>query len=97
MVTGAAIELLQLTAALVELDEHCDFAAQDLRNDWHRDVVDGSDLITLELIKGRYLESGNKNNRRLFEARMSTNEPRYFKSIYVRHVDVEQYRGEILL
>jgi hypothetical protein len=92
-----AIELLQLTVPLVELDENCHFAAQDLRNDRHRNVVDGSDLITLNLIKGWYLETGDKNNRRAFEARMSANEPRYFESIHIRHVDVEQYGSEFLL
>jgi hypothetical protein len=92
-----AIELLQLAVPLVELDEHRHFAAQDLRNDRHRNVVDGSDFITLELIKGGYLEARNKNNRRPFEARMSTNEPCYFKSVHVRHVDVEQYGSEVPL
>src|SRR3984957_13806359 len=92
-----AIELLQLAVALVELDEDGHFAAQDLRNDRYRNVVDGSDLITLELIKDRYLKAGNKNNGRPLEARVPANEPCYFESVHVRHVDIEQYGSEVLL
>ena len=92
-----AIEFLQLAVALVELDKGRHFAAQDLRNDRHRNVINRSDLITLELIKGRYLVSGNKDDRRSLEARVPTNEPCYFESVHARHVDVEQYCGEVLL
>lgn len=83
--------------SLMEFNQDRHFAAQDFRNDGHGNVVDGSDFVALELIDGRHLCAGNKNNRRPFEAGMSTNEPRYLKAVHARHVDVQQYGGKVLL
>ena len=40
------IEGFQLATPLVQLDQHRDFAAQDLRDYGHCDVVDCTELIT---------------------------------------------------
>jgi hypothetical protein len=50
----ALVQLLfnarSLTASLMELQKHRDFAAQDLRHDWDRNVVDGLTSYPLQAI-----------------------------------------------
>jgi hypothetical protein len=92
-----AVESLELGAALVELHQQRDLAAQDLRHQRHRDVIDGADLVALELVDLADLESGHEDDRRVLETRMLPDQARGFEAVHVRHHHVEQDHGEGLL
>src|SRR5579871_2014895 len=49
------IELMQLRASLVQLEQRRHLAAQNLRYHRDRDVIDGTDLVAAQLVERRYV------------------------------------------
>ncbi len=91
------VHALQRAPLAVELDQHRDLAAQDLRH--HRDVhvVDGAGLVALEPVELGDVHAGHEDDRRGFEARMVVDQRRGLEAVHARHLDVEQHHREFLL
>ena len=90
------IHRLQLAAPLVKLDQHCDLAAQDLRHDGHRDVVDRAELVALQAIELADVHRGDEDDGRALHPRMLADQARDLEAVHLRHVHVEQDRREFL-
>ncbi len=90
-----SVGLLQLAALAVQLDQHRDLAAQDLRH--HRDgnVVDRADLVALEAVELADVHAGDEDDRCLLEARVIVNQPRRLEAVHVRHAHIQQHDGEL--
>ena len=93
----AAVELAQLATLAVQLDQHRDLAAQDLRHHRHRHVVDRAELVALQPIQLGHVHAGDEDDRRALEARMLVDQRRGLEAVHVRHADVEQHHRELLL
>jgi hypothetical protein len=90
------IQLPQLIAASMQLDEHRHLAAENLRDDGYRNVVDGADLVAAQLIELGDVDGGDEDDRRALEPRMLAHHPRHLEPVHPRHVDVEQDDGEVV-
>ena len=91
------VDALQLAPLGIQLHQHRDLAAQDLRD--HRDVhvVDGAGLVALEPVELGDVHAGHEDDRDGFEARMVVNELGGFETVHARHLHVEQHHREFLL
>jgi len=65
-----AVQLAQLAALAVQLDQHCDLAAQDLRHDRYGHVVDRADLVALRRSRSVTCTAGDEDDGGLLEPRM---------------------------
>ena len=92
-----AIELLQLQPLAMQLDQHRHLAAQDLRHDRDRDVVDRAELVALEAVELGVVHAGDEDDRRALEARMIVDHRRGLEAVHARHADVEQHQRELVL
>src|SRR5205807_1451661 len=91
-----AVQLAQLAALAVQLDQHGDLAAQDLRHHRYRHVVDRPDLVALEAVELGHVHAGDADDGSLLEARMLVDQPRRLETVHIRHADIEQHHGEFL-
>ena len=91
------VHRLQFAPLAVQLDEHRDLAAQDLRD--HRDVhvVDGAGLVALEPVELGDVHAGHEDDRDGFEARVIVDQLGGLEAVHARHLDVEQHHREFLL
>jgi hypothetical protein len=91
------IDSLELSATLVKLDQYRHFAAQDLLDDRHRDVVDRAELVALQPVELADVHRGDEDDRRAFKPRMLAHQTCHLEAVHLRHVHVEQDRRELLL
>ena len=89
-----AVKLFQLPCLAVEFREHLDLRPQYLGHHRHGNVVDRAGRISAQTVEVSNLHSGNKNDRRLFEPRMLPDHPREFKSVQLRHTNIDQHNGD---
>ena len=85
-----------LLLELVELDEHLDLAAQDLRQDRRQDVVHRAERVALGRLHLVGV-GGDEDDRRVRRLLVLADERRGFQPVDVRHVDVEQDDRELAL
>src|ERR1700716_2145821 len=91
-----AVQLAQLAALAVQLHEHGDLAAQDLRYDRYGHVVDRPDLVALQAVEVGHVHAGDEDDGGLLESRMVVDQPRRLETVHSRHADIEQHHGEFL-
>ena len=91
-----AVQLAQLAALAVQLDQHGDLAAQDLRHHRYGHVVDRPDLVALEAVELGHVHAGDEDDGSLLEARMVVDQPCRLETVHFRHADIEQHHGEFL-
>ena len=87
---------LDLLAHAVQLDEHLDFRAQNVRDDRGQNIVDGPQRIAprrVHLIRIRRDEDDRRVGRLLSFA----DELGGFQTVHSGHVDVEENDGEVVL
>src|SRR5512138_562683 len=89
------VEHAKLAPAQVQLDEEGDFAAKDLRDHRHRDIVDGADFVTLQVIELRNMNTCDEDDRNALQARMLPNEPGKLESVHFGHMNVENEHGKL--
>ena len=93
----AAVELLQLRRWQCSSTSTDDLAAQDLRHDRDRHVVDRAELVALQAVELGDVHAGDEDDRRALEARMIVDHRRGLEAVHARHADVEQHHRELVL
>ena len=79
----------------MEFGENADFCAQQLRNDRDGNVIDGPALIAFEPVDIGQVHGRNKNDRRLFKARVLPDDVGQFEPVELRHANVHENHGNI--
>ena len=92
-----AVQLLELARLAKKLDENLDLRAQDLRDHRHRHVVDGTHFVAAQSIDVGQQNGGDEDQRGLLEARMIADHRRELETVDVRHVDVDENDGDVVL
>ena len=60
-------------------------------------IIDGSALVSLEPVQIGEMHAGNKNDRGLLKAGMLPNHVGQLEAVELRHADVHQHDGDIVL
>src|SRR2546429_10006168 len=89
-------DALPISALAVQLDQHGDLAAQDLRHDRYGHVVDRPDLVALEAVEVGHVPAGDEDDGSLLEARMLVGQPCRLETVHFRHADMQQSHGTFL-
>ena len=94
--SSSACDRGQLGAHPVELDEHLDLGAQDLRHDRRQDVVHRTQRVALH---GLHVvgEGGHEDDGRVPRLLALADQRRGLQARHAGHVDVEQDDGELAL
>ena len=93
----AGIQLLELLTLQIELDQHGHLAAQNVRHDRNRHVVDRTEPVALQSIELTHVHAGDEDDRRTLVARMIVNHRGGLEPIHARHADVQQDDREVAL
>ena len=91
------IQLLELAGLAIELGEDPDLGAQHLRDDRHRHVVDRAHLVAAQTVDVGQLDGGDEDDRGLLEARMLADHRGQLEAVELRHADVDQNDGDLVL
>ena len=91
------VQLFQLPVLAVQLGKNADFRAQQVWNDRHRNVVNRATLVSFQAVGVRQMHAGNEDDGSLTKPRMLTNHLGQLKPVYVRHADVHQHHGDVML
>ena len=92
-----AIQLLELPRLAVELGEDLDLRPQDFRHHRHRHVVDRAHLVAAQPIDVGQQDRRDEDDRRLLEARMLADHRGELEAVELRHADVDQHDGDLVL
>src|ERR1700733_2180278 len=91
------IESLELARLAVQVHEHFDLGAQQLRNHRNRHVVHGAELITAHLVRAGHHDRRDEYDGRRLKARMLADHGRQFEAVQIRHAHVDQNHGDFIL
>ena len=91
------VELLELAGLAVQLGEHLDLGAQHFRHHRHRHVVDRAHLVAAQPIDVGQLDGRDEDDRGLLKARMLADHRRELEAVELRHADVDQNDGDVVL
>ena len=86
-----------LLRPLVEFDEHCDFAAQNLRHNRSKDVVHSAELIPARDVVLRLIHRRDENNRRVLRGGTLPNQRSRLEPVHSGHRNIEQDDSEFCL
>ncbi len=93
----APVQILELAALRVQLREHRDLAAQDLRDDRDVDVVDRSERVTLQPVEVGRVQAGHEDDRGLLEPGMIVHQGGQLEAVHAGHAHVQQDQGDFAL
>jgi hypothetical protein len=91
------VELLEQPRLAIKLGEDPDLGAQHLGDDRHRNVVDRAHFIGAQAIDVGQMDGGNEDDRCLLKARVLADHGSQLEPVELRHADVHQDDGDILL
>ena len=91
------VEPRELAALKVELHEHRHLAAQNLRDNGHRHVIDGAHLVAAQPVEIREVHARDEDDRRLRRTRMAADHRGGLEAVHPRHAHVEQDRRDLHL
>ncbi len=89
------VELRQLHALPIEIDEDVDLRAQHFGHDRHRDVIDRAGAVASDAIDVGHEHRGNQDDRRLPTTRMLPDHRRQLEAVELRHADVDQHHRDV--
>ena len=90
------VELFKLAAFPVQLGEHADLGAQQIRDDRHRDVIDGSRGIAAQEIEIGHLDGRHEDDGGTLKPGMLTDHRGQFEAVEFGHANVDQHHPEIV-
>ena len=91
------VQLLQRARLAIQLGEDADLGPQDLGHDRHRHVVDGAALVAAQPIELGHHHGRHEDDRRLLAARVLADHRGQLVAVEVRHADVDQDDGDLVL
>jgi hypothetical protein len=89
--------LADLALLDVEVDEHADLGAQDLRLERFEDVVDRAHRVALKDVFLLLADRGEEDDRNVLERLARLDQLRRLEAVHARHLHVEQNDGEVPL
>ena len=91
------IELLELPGLAIELGEDLHLRAQDFRNHRNRNIVHGTHLVSAQSVDVGEKNGGNEDDRRLLEPRMIADHGSELEAVQLRHANIDQDDGNLVL
>ncbi len=91
------VQLLELARLAEQFGKHAHFGAQHFRHDRHRHVIDRAHLVAAQPVDVGQMDGRDENDRGLAEARMLADHRRKLKAVEIRHADVDQHDGDVVL
>jgi len=92
----ALLRLSQLHRLLVQVDEHRDLRAQHLGVERLEHVVDRADGVALEDLLLLLVDRRQEDDRDVLGLRPALDQLGRLEAVHVRHLDIEQDRGEVV-
>ena len=89
------IQRFQLPRPAVQLREHADFSAQQLRNDWDRNVIYRPTLVSLQPVQVGEVDGRDEDDGGLAEPWMLANHVGQLEAIEFGHTYVHQHDGDV--
>jgi hypothetical protein len=77
--------------------QHLDLGPQYRGNDRHRHIIDRAHLVTAQPIDVVDLDGGDENDCRPLKPRMIANHRRELKTVQLRHANIDQDDGGLVL
>jgi hypothetical protein len=90
-----AVQPFERPRLSIKVREDADFRAQDLWNDRHRDVVDGTAFVAAQPVEIGHVHRGHEDERRLLEPRVLPDHRRQLVTVQLRHAHVNQHDGDL--
>ena len=91
----SAVQLTQLAALAVQLDQHRHLAAQDLRHHGNGHVVDRARLVAAQPVELGDVDPGDEDDGSFLEARVGMDQLGRLEAVHLRHADIEQHHREL--
>ena len=91
------VEPLELPVLAIEIGEDADLGAQHLRHDRHRHIVHRAHLVAAQMIDLGEVDRRDEDHRDLLEARMLADHRGELEAVELRHADVHQDDGDLVL
>src|SRR5215831_8039963 len=97
MLLQFVIQLLQHPGLAVQIDGYTDLRSKDVGHYRNGDVINRSAAVSLDLVRIGQMNTGDEDDRSLLKARMLANDISELKAVKVRHADVHQDHGYVVL
>ena len=86
-----------MSGLAIKLGENPDLGAQHLRNDRHRNVVDGAHFVGAQAVHVGQMDGRNEDDRGALKARVFADHRGQLKAIEFRHAHVDENNRDFVL
>ena len=91
------VEPFELAVLAIEIGEHPHLGAQHLGHHGDGHVIDRAHLVAAEMVNLRQMDRRDEDHRDLLEARMFADHRGKLEAVELRHADVHQHDGDLVL